>query len=325
MDSIISQLITRVIEIGSETGHPCTDTGASEVVPIEVHVQNTGIDDTSSNRIKSLPDLADDQWDLCAPVRGRIADRRFRYGRAETIGRRAQMEDEILIKCNFGGRADEHLFAVFDGHGGNCCSRFVSNNFCSVLADCIKKSSAPRMDPAGLLRDTFRELEHMCREHQIPHGSCAIVTYFVGGAVFTACLGDSRAVLGSEGKCAKLMAQVHKPSDIDEQTRIKQLGGFVTPNGRVNGVLGVSRALGDLECQPFISAEPCIEKYELQADDKFVVLACDGVWDIFDDQGCIDLLMDIPNPEKAAAVLRDSSYLKGSKDNISSIVIRIFP
>jgi len=253
------------------------------------------------------------------------------------------MEDEILIRCNFEGNADEHIFAVFDGHGGLQCSRFVSANFCTVLSSCKKKQlaidSSLEIDPARVLTDTFEEISNMCRKHQIPHGSCAIVCYIVGGAVYTACLGDSRAVLGTSLDCAaaaaasattvsatataKLMAQVYKPFDESEQSRIKELGGFITPNGRVNGVLAVSRALGDVEFQPFISAEPSIEKHTLHSNDKFIVLACDGVWDVYDDQGCVDLLTGIENPEKASAVLRDSAFNSGSKDNISAIVVRM--
>jgi serine/threonine protein phosphatase PrpC len=89
-----------------------------------------------------------------------------------------------------------------------------------------------------------RTILHTPYRYDIPHGSCAVVCYFVGSKVFCAGLGDSRAVLcrGSKGSAkAALMADVLKPSDECERQRIQKLGGLVTENGRVAGVLGVSR------------------------------------------------------------------------------------
>jgi len=236
------------------------------------------------------------------------------------------MQDEVLIQCHFDGQADEHVFGIFDGHGGTHCSRFVGANFSCILRGCVKRNG--RADPMNNLREAFKELDEQCTRYDIPHGSCAVVCYFVGSKVFCAGLGDSRAVLcrGSKGSAkAALMADVLKPSDECERQRIQKLGGLVTENGRVAGVLGVSRALGDKLFQPFVSAAPQMKEFDLQQDDPFVVMGCDGVWDIFSDQEAVDLLIDIKNPEKAAAVLRSSAYVAGSKDNISALVIRLQP
>lgn len=42
------------------------------------------------------------------------------------------------------------------------------------------------------------------------------------------------------------MSEDHKPDNKDEKERIRSAGGFVS-EGRVNGNLNLSRALGDLE------------------------------------------------------------------------------
>lgn len=44
----------------------------------------------------------------------------------------------------------------------------------------------------------------------------------------------------------KLLTTDHKPDDPKEKDRIQKAGGIVA-NGRVNGNLNLSRALGDLE------------------------------------------------------------------------------
>jgi serine/threonine protein phosphatase PrpC len=53
------------------------------------------------------------------------------------------------------------------------------------------------------------------------------------------------------------------------------------------------QALGDKLFQPFVSAAPQMKEFDLQQDDPFVVMGCDGVWDIFSDQEAVDLLIDI--------------------------------
>lgn len=62
---------------------------------------------------------------------------------------------------------------------------------------------------------------------------------------------------------------------------------------RVNGNLNLSRAIGDLKyktnkslppADQIISAEPDVTITTLTEDDWFIVLACDGVWDVYSNQ-----------------------------------------
>jgi protein phosphatase PTC1 len=69
----------------------------------------------------------------------------------------------------------------------------------------------------------------------------------------------------------------HKPQDEEETKRIQAEGGFVGNHGRVNGVLAVSRALGDHMLKPFVSAEPHVTTTRLKNSDLFMIIACDGV------------------------------------------------
>lgn len=83
------------------------------------------------------------------------------------------------------------------------------------------------------------------------------------------------------------MSYDHKPDNPEEMRRIEAAGGFVE-EGRVRGILSLSRALGDLEYKlnkkigieaQMITCVPEIKKVELTAEDKFLVIACDGIWD----------------------------------------------
>jgi serine/threonine protein phosphatase PrpC len=90
---------------------------------------------------------------------------------------------------------------------------------------------------------------------------------------------------------------------------------------RVNGVLSVSRALGDLTLQPFVSAEPEIQSFKLcEEDETTLVLACDGLWDVLSDQEALDVAKEALNVKSAAVKLVEAGITKMSMDNISVVV-----
>jgi serine/threonine protein phosphatase PrpC len=50
-------------------------------------------------------------------------------------------------------------------------------------------------------------------------------------------------------------------------------------------MLAVSRAIGDLFLQPYITAEPDVHTFELKPNLRQVlVMGCDGVWDVLEDE-----------------------------------------
>ena len=75
-------------------------------------------------------------------------------------------------------------------------------------------------------------------------GCTAVVALIRGSKLFVANAGDSRCIVCRDGKAVEL-SDDHKPEDQAEMTRIERAGGRVTPDGRVNGGLNLSRALGD--------------------------------------------------------------------------------
>jgi len=115
--------------------------------------------------------------------------------------------------------------------------------------------------------------------------------------------GDSRAVLCRAGKQVELSFD-HKPKDDIEKNRIEAAGGYLehTPGGaRVNGNLNLSRAIGDLEYkkredlkpeEQIICSTPDFLYKELTPEDEFVILACDGIWDVMTNQEAVDFVRE---------------------------------
>lgn len=109
--------------------------------------------------------------------------------------------------------------------------------------------------------------------------------------------GDSRSILRHEGKTVALSFD-HKPENPEEIKRIQGAGGYVT-DGRVNGNLNLSRAMGDLEYKKdstlapekqIITVAPDISVNTLSKGDKFILIGCDGVWEKMSNEEVSDFI-----------------------------------
>lgn len=94
------------------------------------------------------------------------------------------------------------------------------------------------------------------------------------------------------------MSEDHKPDNAGELSRIQRSGGFVE-EGRVNGMLALSRALGDFEYksnsqlnwkEQAVTAFPDCRIEPIDRQTQYVLLACDGIWDVLSSQEAIDFM-----------------------------------
>ncbi|BGP22493.1 mgpp2cl-1, protein phosphatase 2C-like protein 1 [Rhodotorula toruloides] len=138
--------------------------------------------------------------------------------------------------------------------------------------------------------------------------------------LYTANVGDARAVLSRGGKAVRLTYD-HKGSDTREAKRISDAGGFVL-NNRVNGVLAVTRSLGDSSMKEFVVGAPFTTETTLGPEDDYLIVACDGLWDVCSDQEAVDLIHDLDDPQEASQKLLDHALSQFSSDNLSILVVR---
>lgn len=136
-------------------------------------------------------------------------------------------------------------------------------------------------------------------------GTTALALLVWGGTLYLANLGDSRAVLCSDGKTVALTRD-HRPTCQRELERITVAGGFVSADHRLNGCLSVSRAFGNYSEGGLkaasdgsftftggpLTAEPEVYVHRLTEKDEFLVMACDGLWDQFSNERVIELARD---------------------------------
>ncbi|KAH9895137.1 protein serine/threonine phosphatase 2C [Cubamyces lactineus] len=142
----------------------------------------------------------------------------------------------------------------------------------------------------------------------------------VSRVLYCANVGDARAVLCRGGKAIRLTYD-HKASDKKEARRIKDEGGLIL-DGRVDGHLIPTRALGDAPFNQYVTSTPHTAEMELGEQDEFVILACDGLWDVINDEEAVDLVRGLQDPMEAAHQLLNESRCRKTGDNVTVLVVR---
>ncbi|XP_057316271.1 protein phosphatase 1A-like [Hydractinia symbiolongicarpus] len=163
-------------------------------------------------------------------------------------------------------------------------------------------------------------------------GTTAVASFVTPNKIIFANCGDSRALLCSN-KEVKFATYDHKPYNEEERKRIENAGGSVMIQ-RVNGSLAVSRALGDYDyknvsglspTEQLVSAEPDLTVIERSEKDEFLILACDGVWDVMSNEEVVTYihsrLVIHQDLQRVCEELLETCLAKGSRDNMSVILI----
>ncbi|RPB28499.1 protein phosphatase 2C [Terfezia boudieri ATCC MYA-4762] len=234
------------------------------------------------------------------------ADDRLFWGLSSMQGWRISMEDAHAAILDL--QEDESkktpqeervsFFGVYDGHGGERVASYSGKNVHKIVAS---QSSFKAKNYAQALRDGFLATDRAILQDKSYRdelsGCTATVSLVTNSKIYVANSGDSRTVLGIKGR-AKPLSQDHKPQNEAEKARIVAAGGFVD-FGRVNGNLALSRAIGDFEFkknaelppeQQIVTAFPDVSEHDITADDEFIVLACDGIWDCEPSQSVIEFV-----------------------------------
>ena len=255
-------------------------------------------------------------------------------GISEMQGFRNSMED-THIATTIPSAPDHTLFAVFDGHGGDASAKFAKEHFVETLSQSpewltyLATKSPVHLTDA--LANCFICIDTDMRNDPtiLDTGCTAVVVIVTPTMIVCANAGDSRAVMSQFAMRHPIaLSHDHKPDNPDETARIEANGGFVN-NGRVNGNLAVSRAFGDFELKPMVSCSPDFEIHMRNLDqDEMLIVACDGLWDVFSNEEAINEVRDIfaegeSDLTLVAEEILDKSLMKGSRDNVTAIVVKL--
>lgn len=169
-------------------------------------------------------------------------------------------------------------------------------------------------------------------------GSCALVAYREEEDLYVANAGDCRAVLSDNGRAVAL-SRDHKPDAPGEKERLEGMGACISMSKNTAYVvskecsagLAVSRGLGDIHFKQlgYLTPEPEVTRTQLNPAHEFIIMACDGVWDVINNQEAVDVVREFLQDtnkkteqavEKATTKLIEMALVKGSSDNLSAVV-----
>ncbi|KAG0634236.1 phosphatase 2C-like domain-containing protein [Tuber brumale] len=234
-------------------------------------------------------------------------DNRLAYGISSMQGWRVTMEDAHAAVLDLqnpddptkaGSEGRISFFGVYDGHCGDMVARFSGENVHKILAKqpAFKDSNYEQALKDGFL-STDRAILQDPRYRGDVSGCTASTALITDTKIYVANAGDSRTVLSVKGR-AKPLSFDHKPQNEGEKARICAAGGSVY-DGRVNGNLALSRAIGDFKYkrradlppeQQMVTAFPDVVIHEVSDDDEFLVIACDGIWECQSSQAVIEFV-----------------------------------
>lgn len=225
------------------------------------------------------------------------------------------MEDFARVVQPFGGT--DVFAAVFDGHGGDWVSRRASERLHEVLA-----AAWGRESPIHALESTFRIFGDEVADQEA--GATAVVAVLDGETLTVANVGDSHALVVSEAG-HDLITQNHRLDNREEYERVVAAGARIRgpymclSNGK--GIV-TTRAFGDAPFKRIGQiSEPAITYRPIEQDDRWLVLASDGVWDSLTVERVAAIARAETTAEAAADRVLEGALADGS-DNVSVVVVK---
>lgn len=216
-------------------------------------------------------------------------------------------------------------YGVFDGHAGFHCAEYCQDHLLSVLLSDEAFVEQPVIAMNRSFHKVHENFAKFSSTNNFNDGCTANIAMIHGNRIFVGNAGDSRAIVVQTGGYAHVMSIDHKPERLDEQERIRKLGGEVLYYGRwrVQGVLAVSRSIGDCNLNPYVTCEPEILEKKIEEEDEYLVLASDGLWDVMSNEQVAKVVLANASQafEKIAKYLCNEAVLLGTQDNVTCIVV----
>lgn len=275
------------------------------------------------------------------------------YGMADSLGRSEHISTMDMVIPRFRSNDNEQILGLFDGQalagGGSKIAKYLYDNFKIRFAEELDKVR-PQETPVDALRRTYLSLNkelalaatHCIEknagmssgqsrgslpdlgEEDLTSGSVATVVYLKDMELYLSNVGDAQALLIQTNGDKKILTRKHDPAETSERARIREAGGFVSRQGKLNDVLEVSRAFGYVHMSPSVIASPHIAHATLSDTDEMILIASRELWEYLTP----DFAVDVARSERddlmrAAQKLRDLAIAFGATDKIMVMLLGV--
>jgi len=256
---------------------------------------------------------------------------KFTIGHTSLQGVRSSMEDEVLLeeKVILKDKSAYSFLAVFDGHGGRNAAIYTRDH---LLKNIVSEIESGKAQQESLTKSFIKTDEDFLATKVDTSGTtaCTVLIEHSTKKFWCANAGDSRALLFRANTVVKALSRDHKADRPDEVDRIKKAGGFIIQK-RVMGELGISRAIGDADLKTknhkLVIPDPEFINDSILKDDVFMVIACDGLYDVMNNEEICKYLADELATHNDCQKATDSIVTYAieklrTKDNVSCVLIR---
>jgi len=235
-------------------------------------------------------------------------------------------QDNYFIYKNFMNNKDYIYMSVCDGHGveGHFVSDFIKETLPYDMSENLKnldiltENETEKNKLYQIIKETFiianEKLVDNEEINSLFSGSTCVSVIYTPEKLIVPNIGDSRAVLGrlinkenNEYKAINL-SRDHKPTEKDEAQRIIENEGRIKPfteDGEFVGPervwimeeevpgLAMTRSFGDrVAATVGVMSEPEIKEFDFDENDKFMIIASDGIWEFISSQECVNIIKD---------------------------------
>lgn len=301
----------------------------------------------------TIPTIPDQSEDRRVRTSGSMAGY-LPYGMADTLGKNEHLSTVDLVVPRFNASETELLMGLFDGQalstGGSKIAKYLHENFGHIFTVELKALREKLGEtPIDALRRAFlalnKDLVTIAIQHtedrslithrgstapivlskeDINSGGVATIAYLSGQELYVANVGDVQAMIIQTDGGHKFLTKKHDPAEPSERSRIREAGGWVSRNGRLNDLLPVSRAFGYADLMPAVQAAPYISHTPVKEQDETVLIATRELWEYLSP----GLVVDIARSERqdlmrASQKLRDLAMAYGAKDKIMVMMISV--
>jgi len=260
---------------------------------------------------------------------------------SETKGGRPHMEDKHVIieypqhlyngnSSNNGNdnQEEQYFFGVFDGHNGKIAAEFTKVNLPFEIYSQTKGnplSTTNETESLGIISKAYSAtdkyfLEYAEREDK--KAGTTVATVILAKDRFTVSnLGDTEVVVSRDG-VASVLSTLHTPKNQSERDRIENAGGTIIHYGtlRVNGVLSVSRSIGDKNLKEYIIPDPDSVVVHIDKSTQFLIMATDGLWELFTHQEIVDYIITGKFKPQTIGTDNSGGALNTSCNNLENIL-----
>ncbi|OBT75927.1 hypothetical protein VF21_05779 [Pseudogymnoascus sp. 05NY08] len=301
----------------------------------------------------TIPTIPDETEDRRVRTSGTLAGS-MAYGMADTLGRNEHLSIIDLVVPRFNSNESETLLGMFDGQattsGGSKVAKYLHENFVRIFSDEIKMLNPAIHDtPVDALRRAFLSLNKelasgatqyvedrsllshrgssppaVLTQADLNSGGVATVMFLEQMELYVANVGDAQAMLIQSDGSHRILTRKHDPAEPGERQRIRDAGGWVSRQGKLNDIIGVSRAFGYVQLLPAIQAAPHITQITLKEQDEMVIIASSELWEYLSPELVVDVARSERNDlVRAAQRLRDLAMAFGATGKIMVMMMGV--